>query len=53
MQQHLHARHGFLKRCERWRQYLHRGNLGVADMQLAIFAASQRADFFHRFIGAL
>jgi hypothetical protein len=49
VQHHLHARDGLLKRCERWWQYLHRGNMDVADMQLAVFAASKRADFFWRF----
>ena len=53
MQQHLDAGHGFLKRGECRRQYLHRGGRRVADVQLAIFAASQRADFFHGFVGAL
>jgi hypothetical protein len=43
VQHHLHGWHGFLKRCERWWQYLHRGNQRVADVQLAIFGASQRA----------
>ena len=27
--------------------------MDVADVQLAIFTASQRTDFFHRFISAL
>src|SRR6478672_8663505 len=53
MQHHLHVWHSFLKRCERRRQHLQRGNRCVADVQLAIFAASQRADFFHRFISVL
>src|SRR5206468_1083956 len=51
MQQYLHARHSFLKRCERRWQYLHRGRRCIADVQLPIFAASQRADFFHGFVG--
>ena len=51
MQQHLHAWHGFLKRGERWGQYLRCGNRGVANVQLAIFTASQSTHPFHRFIG--
>jgi hypothetical protein len=36
----LKAWHGFLKRCERWRQYLPDGK-PVPDVQLAIFATNQ------------
>jgi hypothetical protein len=53
MQQHLHARHGFLKGCERRRQDFHRGGRRVTDMQLAVFAASQGADLFHGFVRPL
>ena len=52
MQQYLHTWHGFLKRCQRWRQYLHCWK-PVADVQLAIFATNQCVDFFHRLICAL
>src|SRR5207245_1619692 len=53
MQQHLYAWHSFLKPDERWRQDLYRWGRRVADVQLAIFAASQRSDSFHGFIDAL
>jgi len=50
MQQHLHARRGFLKRRKRWRQYLHCGRRRVADVQLAIVSSRQRANLIHGFI---
>src|SRR4030095_5046374 len=53
LERSCHAWHGLLKRGEPWRQNLHRGRRRVADVQLAVFAASQSADFFHKFVGAL
>src|SRR6267378_7422825 len=53
MQQYFHAGRGLLKCRKRRRQYLCCGRWRVADVQLTIIAASQGADLFHRFIGAL